>query len=432
MRLVALSVVVLVLVGLAGAPLAAGSLSAAEPAGPASLDAPTATPADSGASAGEPTSLASDSPVEPETTISITLRGDRSADWEIVVEYDLETSAERAAFDDLAADYEAGAADVGPSLALYENMAALAAERTGREMRIESDSRQANRQGNTGTIRLSFTWTEFLEDDGEQLVFSDALETPENDTWLTSLEANQELRINTPRGYSITSANVAFSDNTVRIQGPYTFDPDDHIRITLEGSPIPSIELLAIALVVAAAIIGAALLVRRDREDEAIPAGTTDAGAAGAGSDTAAASTAAETDATVGASDETVGDDTATSTADTDAASSSAEGDAGASTPPADLSLLADDERVERLLERNGGRMRQAQIVSETGWSDAKVSQLLSGMADEERITKLRIGRENLISLPGVEAFGPKTDADDEDDEADENDDTDEGDAADN
>jgi uncharacterized membrane protein len=58
---------------------------------------------------------------------------------------------------------------------------------------------------------------------------------------------------------------------------------------------------------------------------------------------------------------------------------------------------------VEHLLEQNGGRMRQADIVSETGWSDAKVSQLLSAMADEDRIDKLRLGRENLISFPDVD-----------------------------
>jgi hypothetical protein len=65
-----------------------------------------------------------------------------------------------------------------------------------------------------------------------------------------------------------------------------------------------------------------------------------------------------------------------------------------------DLSLLSDEERVERLLDANGGRMRQADIVAETGWSDAKVSQLLSAMADEGDVEKLRLGRENLISLP--------------------------------
>jgi uncharacterized membrane protein len=44
--------------------------------------------------------------------------------------------------------------------------------------------------------------------------------------------------------------------------------------------------------------------------------------------------------------------------------------------------------------------MKQSRIVEETRWSTAKVSQLLSSMADEGRVEKLRIGRENLISLP--------------------------------
>jgi uncharacterized membrane protein len=45
--------------------------------------------------------------------------------------------------------------------------------------------------------------------------------------------------------------------------------------------------------------------------------------------------------------------------------------------------------------------MKQSKIVEETRWSTAKVSQLLSAMDDADRVEKLRIGRENLISLPG-------------------------------
>ncbi|CAM2885931.1 hypothetical protein HASA104033_06485 [Halobacterium salinarum] len=66
-----------------------------------------------------------------------------------------------------------------------------------------------------------------------------------------------------------------------------------------------------------------------------------------------------------------------------------------------DPELLSDEERVERLLTDNGGRMKQSRIVEETRWSTAKVSQVLSGMDEDGRVEKLRIGRENLISLPG-------------------------------
>jgi uncharacterized membrane protein len=62
-----------------------------------------------------------------------------------------------------------------------------------------------------------------------------------------------------------------------------------------------------------------------------------------------------------------------------------------------------DEERVVRLLEANGGRMRQARIVERTDWSKAKVSLLLSGMEDDGTVHKLPIGRENVISLRGAE-----------------------------
>ncbi|MFB6186080.1 MAG: helix-turn-helix transcriptional regulator, partial [Halobacteriaceae archaeon] len=65
-----------------------------------------------------------------------------------------------------------------------------------------------------------------------------------------------------------------------------------------------------------------------------------------------------------------------------------------------DPDLLSDEERVEQLLKQHGGRMKQSNIVEETKWSNAKVSQLLSSMEEEGQINKLRIGRENLITLP--------------------------------
>jgi len=65
--------------------------------------------------------------------------------------------------------------------------------------------------------------------------------------------------------------------------------------------------------------------------------------------------------------------------------------------------LLSDEDRVLKLLEENGGRMRQVTIVEETEWSKSKVSMLLSDMEEEGDISKLRVGRENIISLAGEE-----------------------------
>ncbi|MBP1922838.1 putative membrane protein [Halorubrum alkaliphilum] len=47
--------------------------------------------------------------------------------------------------------------------------------------------------------------------------------------------------------------------------------------------------------------------------------------------------------------------------------------------------------------------MRQSAIVEELDWSKSKTSRVLSRMADEGDVEKLRIGRENVIDLAETE-----------------------------
>ncbi|RQG89581.1 helix-turn-helix transcriptional regulator [Natrarchaeobius chitinivorans] len=79
------------------------------------------------------------------------------------------------------------------------------------------------------------------------------------------------------------------------------------------------------------------------------------------------------------------------------------------SDPLADDELLTDEDRVLTLIKDNGGRMKQVNIVDETGWSKSKVSMLLSDMEEEGTISKLRVGRENIISLEGFEPEATKS-----------------------
>lgn len=76
--------------------------------------------------------------------------------------------------------------------------------------------------------------------------------------------------------------------------------------------------------------------------------------------------------------------------------------------------LLSDDDRVLMLLQDNDGRMKQANIVHETGWSKSKVSVLLSEMDDEDLISKLRVGRENIICITGDEPEAARSPFEDE------------------
>ena len=66
--------------------------------------------------------------------------------------------------------------------------------------------------------------------------------------------------------------------------------------------------------------------------------------------------------------------------------------------PPPEL--LSNEERVLRLLDEQGGRIKQQAVVSELGWTEAKTSQVVSGLREAEAIEVFRVGRENVLVLP--------------------------------
>jgi hypothetical protein len=61
--------------------------------------------------------------------------------------------------------------------------------------------------------------------------------------------------------------------------------------------------------------------------------------------------------------------------------------------------LATDEDRVLAALEGEGGRMKQSDLADQLDWSASKTSRVLSGMAEEDQVEKLRIGRENVIDL---------------------------------
>ena len=66
-----------------------------------------------------------------------------------------------------------------------------------------------------------------------------------------------------------------------------------------------------------------------------------------------------------------------------------------------DEELLTDEERIQRLLVQAGGRMSQADIVESTHWSGPSVSRKLSAMEADGLITRVQVGRGNLVFLDG-------------------------------
>ncbi|WP_049972901.1 helix-turn-helix transcriptional regulator [Haladaptatus cibarius] len=71
--------------------------------------------------------------------------------------------------------------------------------------------------------------------------------------------------------------------------------------------------------------------------------------------------------------------------------------------------ILTDEGVVLQLLRENRGRMKQVDVVEETGWSKSKVSRLLSRMEDRGDVNRLRVGRGNIVYLDGAKPSGARS-----------------------
>jgi hypothetical protein len=308
-------------------------------------------------------------------TFAVQLQEDGDARWTVRASFALETDSQRQAFADLAAAYERGETP-GLGLETFRNASDAAAVGTGRPMTIRDVTRgsasDATIANGTGWLSLSFTWTNFarIGEDG-QLLVDDAFNTSQG-TWLSRLGANETLVIVPPSGHNPFTGDCDLTERSFRCTGPMTFGAGSPSWIfTGDGGG----GILTPALVVAGLLGLLVVVFVVARRRDGLPR-------------------RGDIDELVEGDDEEPGDAPAATAPETD------DDAASAAESQVDVELLSDEERVERLLEQNGGRMKQASIVKETGWSNAKVSQLLSSMEEADRIDKLRIGRENLISFP--------------------------------
>jgi hypothetical protein len=349
---------------------------------------------------------------DPALTMTVDLRPNGDARWRVSTSFTLTTDAERESFRNLAESFENGETSA-LGLRAFRRASQEASETTGREMAITDVERRSSPDpeiGNgTGRLTVEFTWTNFARTDRDRLHVDDVFAAgPDGETWLPGLEADDEFVMRSPEGYGVASSSVPprSRDNrsVLRWSGPATFNASDlsaeftgqaatPTRIP-PGGPQGSVPwLLLFTLGVGGGVVAAYLIARRRGGFDLPPTpAEADAGADTGGGDA---------DATAESGAETAG------AAQPDAAGTETADEEEPGAPGMDEELLSDEERVELLLERNGGRMKQADIVKETGWSNAKVSQLLSSMEEEDRVDKLRIGRENLISFPNEDVTGP-------------------------
>ena len=347
------------------------------------------------------------------THLEVQLQTDGDAAWNVTVRTPIVDEREREEFEAFADDFEAGESSFDLGAGAFERAATEASAASGREMSITSVQRDSEVLNATesedpgeqyGVLRLSFIWEGFARVGEDGTIYVDDAFNTTDGTWLPGLGPSQSLTIRSPPGYGGPSTSpIGAEEGDLHWEGPTTFEPGYFSIVyppTSTGPTEPTEDGLSTALVGGAVVLSAAALLlgvyllfaRRWEGDEQ---GDGDRDVERPAND--------EPFQTAGQPDAAEGD-----TSDpTESLPAGGDDTAGASeaAPPTDdgepdFELLSDEERVEYLLEQNGGRMKQATIVTETGWSNAKVSQLLSSMDEEDRVDKLRIGRENLISLP--------------------------------
>ena len=350
---------------------------------------------------------------ENETTLvmDVQLEESGNATWTVSMLVPLETDEDERAFEDLGYEFVRGTSDVGPTVEPFQAAAEGASEASEREMRIEDGiERSLHVEESTGILQLRFQWTSFARQSEGDLIVDDAFRT-ESGTWLPQLEENQVLIIRGPDGYLVDSAPIGPEDAVLQWEGSQTFgdeyfyivyraEPGSTPPVTPTPTPTPtdtppmpptngndsSQLLLFVAILLFGGGLAAYYVVDRRREEgRPIPGATLLESITTNGHEPPEGELDAATD-----DRERPPEDPPEPTPEDPFAG-------------IDEELLSDEERVLRLLEANGGRMKQARIVKETDWSNAKVSQLLSGMDEDDEIDKLRIGRENLISLPDVD-----------------------------
>jgi len=329
-----------------------------------------------------------DGPSFSSVHFTITVNEDGSARWTFQYRTPLENDSQRADFREFAAQFEN---ETGP---LYENfrdrartLVADGENVSGRSMNATDFSRTARVTGlndNLGVVEMAFTWTSFARVQGDRVLVGDLFEGGlyVGESQRLVLETGDGLRFASvsPQPDSMAGETLAESDSVTWF-GPTEF-ADERPQATLTTAPLTTatttqpggttagggttddsgipwalVAFVALLVTLVVAAVGAAMWWRRDREP--------------------------------------------------------GEGDGEDSGVPAepavsDAELQSDEERVRELLETHGGRMRQVQIVEETDWSKSKVSMLLSEMEDEGEISRLRIGRENVVSLPGHEPGGDR------------------------
>ncbi|MFC6862776.1 helix-turn-helix transcriptional regulator [Halomicroarcula sp. GCM10025817] len=296
------------------------------------------------------------------TVTRISVAADGDAEWTVTVRTRLHDESDVQAYRTFQERVrENRSRYLGPFRDRLTGVVATAADGTGRSMTAENFAistrvQQVPRQW--GVVEYTFTWTAFARTDGDALVVGDVFDgglfIARNDTLVVTGPPSYGVAAVTPTPQTREGETVSwvgpreFADSRPQVR----YAPQAERDVTSTGQPLAGRQVgvapfVVGALGLAVALVGAVLYRRRRK--------------GGVSTDDAGAGTAAE---------------------------------AGAAP------IQTDGDRVVRLLEERGGQVKQSAIAEAFDWSASKTSRVVSDLTDDGRVEKLRIGRENVVSLP--------------------------------
>lgn len=329
------------------------------------------------ASAGHRASIAPAQVDADDVLLAVNLHADGDATWRVAYRVRLDDQNTTEAFEQVQQDLEQNPENHTNQFRDRMVRTAQSAENaTGREMSIQNVTVSAEKKQlprEYGVISYRFTWTNFAEVDGSQLRVGDALRG-------LFLDSETTLLFTWPAEYRVDSVTpgepAERGENKVAWSGSLEFG-DDEPGLVLTSAPATTatatttappgdgrdlalVPMLAVGAALALGAVGFFATRNRfgdsgDEPEPVVDADTTEA-ADGGGTTTDATETPEE--------------------------------------------LMSNEEQVLRLVEEHGGRIKQQQIVQELDWTEAKTSQVVGELRDEDEIETFRIGRENVVTLP--------------------------------
>jgi len=322
--------------------------------------------------------------VDPDSTsLTVDVQEDGDAQWEIAYRVRFDSDDEREAFENLSQDIENDSTPYTDRMETrMQSVADDAENATGRQMTVGNVTVETRTQVDYGLVVYRFEWTNFAAVDGDTITAGDAIDQ-------FYLDGNRSLRVTWPEGYETQSVTpsatrteeravvwegeLAFSEGQPRVElvpegtAPTTANAGTETTDGIGGDRGNASLPLLFGLVLGAMVVAGGVWLYTRREVGAGPP-------EGDGDDTGAGATGSE-------------------------ATAAGNGDADDGPPP---ELLSNEERLLRLLEQNGGRMKQKQVAGQLDWTAAKTSQVVSDLRDDDQLDSFRLGRENVLTLPDV------------------------------